>query len=99
MPFFRSYKIDENDSNVKKTKIIPTNKLTDKFNPDYDAIDRRIYYGVTNQKIDPNEKFSDESNSEDESSKLMMSLQSSIVTLQRKSTFDPGANLRQSMYG
>ena len=55
MPYFRTYQIDKNDPNVKKSKEIPVEKLLDKFNPEDDAVDRRIYYGITNKKIDPTE--------------------------------------------
>jgi hypothetical protein len=40
--------IDKNNPKVKKTKEIPVEKLLEKFNPEEDAIDRRIYYGITN---------------------------------------------------
>ena len=99
MPYLRSYHINENDSNVKKTKQIPKNKLLDKFKPENDAIDRRIYYGVTNKKIDPNEKFLDESDEEESTNPIMMALQNSRKdSLQRRNTFDPGVTLRQSKY-
>ena len=45
----------------KYFKIIPLENLLEKFNPEEDAIDRRIFYGVTNKKIYPTDKFSDES--------------------------------------
>jgi hypothetical protein len=61
VPYFRTYQIDKNNPKVKKTKKIPIEKLLDKFNPEEDAIDRWIYYGVTNKKVDPTDKFSDES--------------------------------------
>ena len=55
MPYFKSYHIRQNNLHVKKTEEIPVEKLLEKFNPEEDAVDRRIYYGITNKKIDPTE--------------------------------------------
>ena len=61
MPYFKSYHIRQNNLHVKKTEEIPVEKLLEKFNPEEDAVDRRISYEITKKKIDPSEKFSDES--------------------------------------
>ena len=64
----------------------------DKFNPNEDAIDRRIYYGVTNKKIDPTDRFSDES---DEGQLTNQTTNAKRERLARRSTFDHGKSLRQ----
>ena len=48
-----------------------------KFNPEEDAVDRRIYYGITNKKIDPTEKFSDESDDDGPTNQFMEDLEKS----------------------
>ena len=49
----------------------------DKFRPEEDAVDRRIYYGITNRKIDPTEKFSDESDDDSPTNQMMRYLEKS----------------------
>ena len=74
---------------MKKTKEIDVKKLLKKFNPEEDAVDRRIYYGVTNKKIDPNDKFSDKSD-DNMPRHIMMSASQKSMEDSLRSTSDPG---------
>ena len=96
VPYFRSYQIDKNNPNVKKTKEIPVDKLLEKFDPENDAIDRRIYYGITNKKIDPIDKFSDESDGNVLSNQSMSDFETNEKeNLLLRNTFDPGRSYRR----
>ncbi len=94
VPYFRSYQIDKNNPKIKKTRDIPVKKLLDKFDPVNDSIDRRIYYGITNKKIDPSDKFSDESDDNEYIIQTISEVEKSPSQLVRN-TFDPGRLLRK----
>ena len=94
VPYFRSYQIDKNNPKVKKTRKIPVEKLLDKFDPVNDSIDRRIYYGVTHKKIDPTDKFSDESDDIESTIQTVSEVEKQSSQLVRN-TFDPGRLLRK----
>ena len=81
---------------MKKTKEIPVDKLLEKFDPENDAIDRRIYYGITNKKIDPIVKFSDESDGNVLSNQSMRDFETNEKeNLLLRNTFDPGRSYRR----
>ena len=85
---------------MKKTKVVPVEKLLEKFDPENDAIDRRIYYGITNKKIDPIDKFSDESDGNQPSNQTMNDFEMNGKENQLlRNTFDPGRSYRLMKVG
>jgi hypothetical protein len=69
--------------------------LLDKFDPVNDSVDRRIYYGVTNKKIDPTDKFSDESDDNEPTNRTISDSKTNEEESQQlRNTFDPGRLLR-----
>lgn len=53
VPYFKKYHIDPDNFELPHEKQIKTGKMMANFNPETDAIDRRILYEITRRKKDP----------------------------------------------